>query len=470
MQKKTVFTLTSIGCLALLTSQTSLRPTVDHDTWWHLRIGQVILRDSGVPSVDPISRMGIEESRRWQAYSWLHECLMFQVFQFMDLDGIAWFRTFLAAISASVIMVYTYWRVRDPFWLIVCLTGISLTLIPMAMERPWHWSIAFTVIVLASVQRTRDGKAFWHSALLVPLFTVWANLHIQFVLGWGVLCLACIDPGQANRGRMVLLLLACMLATLINPFHYHLIKVIIDYAGDATPRYLFQELSRPDPLAYWSLTVIMLVISALIRLLNNRSKSVFDWGLLFAGIFFASRMNRDLWFGALCAVAAIGSIERRQMAANPIRRYVAIVIACLVFAVYICMRLLNQNGNWGERITYQTCEKVFPVRAVNFLKRTRYEGPLFNDITWGGYLAWALPEYPVTIDGRTNLYGAERLIQSSRTWSLPDAWQSDSELQKCRLVLGQRNRPLVKVLRQRTSEWNVVYEDELTVILIHTAR
>ena len=53
----------------------------------------------------------------------------------------------------------------------------------------------------------------------------------------------------------------------------------------------------------------------------------------------------------------------------------------------------------------QAMAQVLPVDAVNYLKENPARGPLYNTIDWGGFLTWYLPEQPVSIDGRTDLYG-----------------------------------------------------------------
>ncbi len=55
-------------------------------------------------------------------------------------------------------------------------------------------------------------------------------------------------------------------------------------------------------------------------------------------------------------------------------------------------------------------KKISPTGAVQFLKENHPGGNLFNSYNQGGYLIWALPEYPVFIDPRTDLYNDE-LIQ-----------------------------------------------------------
>ena len=63
---------------------------------------------------------------------------------------------------------------------------------------------------------------------------------------------------------------------------------------------------------------------------------------------------------------------------------------------------------------------------------------LFNHFNWGGYLIWTLREYPVGIDGRTNLYGEERLQRAYETWCGTEGWNSDSDLLAAGVIIAPK--------------------------------
>ena len=83
-----------------------------------------------------------------------------------------------------------------------------------------------------------------------------------------------------------------------------------------------------------------------------------------------------------------------------------------------------------------------------------------------GYLIWALPDYPVAIDGRTNLYGDERLARSMATWEALPGWADDPDLKAAGLVIADRRRALTEVLRLQPKRWQNVFEDERAVVFV----
>src|SRR6516164_8777132 len=93
----------AILIVAGLTAANTLSPAVEHDTWWHLRVGQLVAETGSVPRSDSFSRMSREHPAPWRAYSWLYEYGLFRVYEAGGLAGVMWLWTLLAAGSAAVV-------------------------------------------------------------------------------------------------------------------------------------------------------------------------------------------------------------------------------------------------------------------------------------------------------------------------------------------------------------------------------
>jgi hypothetical protein len=448
-----------VALFTLVVGRPILRPAFDADTWWHLRIGQLIDQTRTLPTIDPLSRVGVEEGKSWQAYSWLFEWLLFRCWESNGIDGVLTFRVALVALSVATVFSFVVTRFGATLTATAILFAISLPLAPMATERPWHFTIVFTTMTFRTVQAARESGntvALWS---MIPVFTLWSNLHIQFILGFLILALACIDPGLARRRSIILVSFACGLASFVNPYHMKLIFVIWDYATHTAHREIIQELAPPDPFAAWTVSTFGMLIVAAIQVRKRNRPALFEWGVVLIGAVFASRMNRDLWFGALAAVAVLRPEDSR----NGNR---SLPIVCVIIVVLGVLRAFHSLGLVGDNNTLTANAQAYPVGAAAFVGAKRPPGPLYNDITWGGYLAWALPEYPVTIDGRTNLYGNEGLRQSSLSWSTRDGWKSDREFAKCRIVIARVGRPLTEELLNRQKEWHVAYQDAVAIVFL----
>ena len=105
-----------------------------------------------------------------------------------------------------------------------------------------------------------------------------------------------------------------------------------------------------------------------------------------------------------------------------------------------------------------------PAGAVEYIRRTRPPGRLFNSYNWGGYLAWTLyPAYPVYIDGRTDLYGDAFVRRYLRIVAGQEEWQAALEREGIRLVVIETGSPLATELR-RAPDWRQGYADSLASV------
>jgi hypothetical protein len=106
--------------------------------------------------------------------------------------------------------------------------------------------------------------------------------------------------------------------------------------------------------------------------------------------------------------------------------------------------------------------KTLPVQAVAYIKRTRPPGRLFNTYNWGGYLLWDLPQYPVFIDGRTDLYNDEVISTWLQVVRAETGWQQVLDDWGINLLLTEPTLPVVAHLS--ANGWDLLYEDEVAVV------
>jgi hypothetical protein len=140
-----------------------------------------------------------------------------------------------------------------------------------------------------------------------------------------------------------------------------------------------------------------------------------------------------------------------------------IILGVLSIACVIKVSLvLPSEANWRE------IKKTMPVEAVNIIKLNKPSGQLFNSYNWGGYLIWALPEYPVFIDGRTDLYNDEIISQWLQVVQAEDGWQQVLDRWGVGSILIEPDRPVVKQLL--TKGWKQIYGDDVAVVYILPVR
>ena len=442
----------------------------DADVWWHLRAAEWIVQHGGVPHTDPFSSFGA--GKPWAAYSWLFELLMLQLFQRLGLTG---FVVYTAGMLAVITMALhrLIRRLQGDFTLGVLLTFAgTLCLASLWTPRSWLFTILFFVFeldVLMQARRTgKTGELFW----LPLVFVLWANLHIQFVVGllaMGVAVGECVlarfwSGIQTRMGlsRGCIVFILCVMATLANPYGWRVYQVVFEYSSQPGVYGLVSEFKALPFRGLQDYGVLFFALGAAGMIARARRAEVFEIVMLVFAVLVSFRSQRDVWVVVPVASAMIAQgLKGRADERFQVTAMAAPLIAVATFlAVFLAFRVLHVNNDALQA----KVEKEMPVRAVEFVKAKGLTGPLYNDFDWGGYLIWGL-RIPVSMDGRTNVYGDARIARSAATWSAAADWASDADLLKANLVIGPVNASLTQVLRL-SPRYELVYEDKVAVVFV----
>src|ERR1019366_4042926 len=111
---------------------------------------------------------------------------------------------------------------------------------------------------------------------------------------------------------------------------------------------------------------------------------------------------------------------------------------------------------------------MFPVNAVNFLRQNPPPGPLYNTFDWGGFLTWYMPQYPVSIDGRTDLYGDKMETVAFETESGDLSYKTDPVLNESVVVLLRNRDGLVSAL-DLDPRFRKIYQDAIATVFVRQA-
>jgi fumarate reductase subunit C len=334
-------------------------------------------------------------------------------------------------------------RARLPFVAeVLLLAVIFASLKPLLSPRPWLFSILFTAIELILIVILRRSWKLLPALLLPTVFVLWANLHIQFVYGLAILGFLALEsivtsfarsglPQNKNQALSVthslLLLGSCLVATLVNPYHYGVYLAILEYV---TQSGAFQNISELHPMFFRSLAdwlVLSLTLTGAFILGWQRRWSIFYLSLFVMAACLAFRARRAVWFVAL-VVAVIVSEFAGSEKYDDFFDFTKERVVALMLSLLVCLYALIHIRDVSENSLAKAVELRFPVQAVKFIKSSQLPGPLYNSLDWGGYLIWSLPELPVAVDGRTNLRGDERIASSVATWQGRIAWEKSPEL------------------------------------------
>ena len=174
------------------------------------------------------------------------------------------------------------------------------------------------------------------------------------------------------------------------------------------------------------------------------------------------RATRDAWFLCITAAAMIAdspvSAEPRE---QPLR-FREFAGAGTVAAVLLL--LVAGNVDFNTRGLDRVISAEFPVDAVNYLRTHPVGGPLYNSFDWGGFLSFYMPEFPVAIDGRTDLYGDAMDSQFLASEGAEASYATDPYLNEAGVVILKNKVPLAKLL-PTDNRFRVIYRDDVATVL-----
>ena len=467
--------------LYLIPASQALLPIDDPDIWWHLRTGQWIIEHHTVPMTDPFSAYGM--GKPWVAYGWLFDILVYGLYTKLGLLGLVLF-TVILSLMIAVALHRLVRRASLPFLIEIGITSVGLFCMkPVLTPRPWLFTILFFILelhILLTARRSGSPRALY---LLHLLFLVWANLHIQFVYGLALLGMMAAEPfvskiipSTPNKShtesvpfsRMLIIAILCAGATLANPYQVHLYRPFVEYAVQTR---VFQNIEEFHPMFFRSpedWLVLALGLGAAFSLGWHRETRPFPYFLFGMGALLAFRARRDAWVLVAASLAIVSELQMNRVIQERIKLTPTQVFG-VALGVILSLFAFGYYRNISEASLKTHVAKIFPAAAVAFVQKNNQRGPLYNHLDWGGYLIWALPDLPVSMDGRTNLHGEERIESSLATWAGYPGWNSDPELSRAHVVIADMKRPLTALLRT-DARFRLVYKDEVAAVFVANER
>ena len=455
-----------------------LNPPQDADMWWHLAAGRAMVEQGRILTTDIFSYTHYGEP--WTNAFWIADILLFLAHRLGGYLGL----TLLVALTAVITMGIIYHRtLPNPFPLpLLILLLATFAISPVWTPRPQIFSFLLLAILDYGLNEN-NGFLLRRPWLLVMLFIVWANTHGGFI--WGFLLLFAFIVGNVldnllQRGslsfqqfrQLTIWTLIAALAIAINPNGISLWKLPFYTVGVSIQS--ITEWSSPDfhrldlhPLLW---LLFLLIIGA------GTSKESLRWSSMlkvigFSYMAFVSQRSigpfvivvapiiihslTDAWSELLSTVSRI--YKPRPSSSAP--TIFTAILNIIILGIFIVLTLLRAVTVSSEGQVHDG----LPKNAVEWIRVNHPEGRMFNAYNWGGYLQWELPEHPVFIDGRADLYGEQtindwwRIVNATEEGvRLLDQWQVN-------FVILEQGWPILERLAQHG--WHILYEDDIAIVI-----
>lgn len=448
-------------------------PGVNIDMWWHMSAARWMLQHHAFPHVAIYANLHPQPA--WHAYSWLYDLMIYGLYRAFGLVGILGYITVMVLAILAALHRMTG-RLQHDFLpaILTAFAGI-LILMPLYSPRSWLFSVLFFIIQLDLLHRARSSGNWKTLLWLLPLYALWANIHIQFIDGLVVLGATACEPllmrfwpwpekPPISAGKLFAILGACIAATWINPYGWGLYISAYKLVSESAVFNHIQELGA-IPFRMWQNFLFLgMVVAAAAVLARQKTPSLWQWLLFAGGLIVSFRSNRDIWFLTAIVVMILAEGISSGAQARPLPRWIRPLIAVAVIAVAFAEGLMiGANNHQLKIVEYE----AMPVRATDFILQKGYPGPVFNTYEWGGYLIWRLQK-PVTIDGRAAVYGGERFTRTIDTWVGEPVWKKNPDLKASNLVIGPANDALVQIL-ELDHDFRLVYHDKTAAVFVRNA-
>jgi hypothetical protein len=451
---------------------------VDPDVWWHIKVGQDILRTHHWPTVDSYSFTAA--GTPWIAYEWLGEFVLAWMYR---PGGVVSLCVFLIAFG-SIILLALYWlgTVRSGNSKASFVSTLFLASLAFASFtlRPQMFGYLFLVLTLLVLEKYRQGVS-WPLWTLPLIFLVWVNTHGSFIIGIGVVGLYLVaglvsfEVGsvkavawtQEQRVRLEKVLLLCLAVLPITPYGTQLAVYPFNMAFSQPINVANVNEWRPMPfeLIGGKIFLGMVVLFFLLQMFFKFSWRLEELLLVAGGTAMACLHVRFiLLFVPFCA-PVFATMLARWIPAYDRRKDKYIANAVLMAGVLAAM-----IHYFPARVAIdKKVAETYPVAALEYLRAHPIPGKMLDYYGFGGYLLFA--GQPVFIDGRGDLY--ERSGVFGDYVHLNEfAMGSQNILRNYGIdvcLLGTK-QSLAAVLAAN-QEWRRVYIDDTSIILVRqTAR
>lgn len=440
-----VIALVYLGFLAL-----GQRLLGDPDTYWHIATGRWILGHGEIPTHDPFSHTML--GAQWTAHEWLADIILALIHQAGGWAGVAALTAFSFA-SAIALLARFLLRNMDPVHTLMFAALAAMVAAPHLLARPHVLAMPLMVAWAAGLVRaSEEGNppGLW----LLPIMTLWANVHGGFTLGLALATAFAAEATLAARKRghtfqaaksWGLFVALALLAALLTP---HGIRGIAFTAQIFSSNYALSQIGEWQPANFhgiqpleiwlmiglatalrqgWRLPPIRLILLlGFLHLALQHSRYIELLGLL-VPLFLAAPLAAQWQQRAQAEHQAAGLDRVFQNLAHPARpAIVATIAAALLLATLAAVHTVNIQPNEG----------ITPAKAVEAARKANMTGPVLNDYNFGGYLIFAgIPSY---IDGRADMYG--------------DTFMKET----LEAISGQKAEPLARLLRERRIGWTLL--------------
>ena len=444
------------------------RLLADPDTYWQITIGQWIFDHRAVPVSDIYSFTFT--GKPWISTQWLAQLFYGQAYAIGGWAGVVVLTALPIALTFGILARFLERRVGEIATLILLSISFAIAL-PHLLARP-H-ALALPVMVawvgtLLSASERREAPSFW----LIVLMALWANLHGSFVFGLMLVAPIALDAlvNAKTPWRKDLALgwagfgFAALVASCLTPYGWNSLLAAqnILNLGDALA--IIREWA-PANFSSFGLFEACILGGLALALMTGVTfppvRIVLLLGLVHMAL--AHVRNADV-FALITPMVLAAPLAARFKNLRDASRDAALSARMLAMPIVVATIL---TATIPTLTSYAPNAWISSSAAVSILKSYNPKR-VFNDYDLGGYLIWrGVPTY---IDGRTELYGEDFMVEHNAASALAKPMRFFELLKDYNIdATILRRQTAGSKLLDRLPEWQQVYADDVAVVHIRKA-
>jgi hypothetical protein len=461
------------------------------DLAYHVRAGAIVLDTRSLPSPDPFTFTAA--GLAWLDQQWGAQTAFAVIYR---LGGWALLAVARAALVGLVAwLVYRGCRsagagIRVAAWLTLAGFGVGLVALGMRPQLLGMVLFAATLAVLAG--RGAHPRLIWAIPFLV---LVWANVHGSFFLGPAAVLIAGLEDVVARRPearRTLLVAVASVGATLINPYGLGVWGYAAGIAADPTIRRLITEWQPTSPLSFAGVMFYGSIVGSVALLAVAVRRGA-------AGSGASSRFVRRTWPTLiwLVGLAAIGGFAERGVAwwsigapialagllrvaatdradapapdrpsREPVRSLVpTVIVGAMLVGVVVLLPVWRSGAALYGPAGLLTDAPPGITAAV--LAVARPDDRIWNAQRWGSWLEFAVPATPIAVDSRIELIPADAWTDHLALSAGASDWAGILDRRGVTMVVASASEQQALIHALGTSAaWHAVFTDRDGVVFV----
>jgi hypothetical protein len=443
------------------------------DLGYLIRAGQVTLDTGSVLRTDVMTFTVAGEP--WVNQQWGAGVLFALGYRAGDWELLALLRALL--VGTTFALVYLACRAsgagaRAAGWLTLGAFLVSLDGLALRAQSIGLCLLALTLWILAS--RERRPRLRW----LLPLVVVlWVNVHGSFVFGPALVAMAWLEDRAAKRPSArgtLAVALACLAATLLNPYGPSVYAYLVSLSTNPVVRDQIAEWRATSPASKTGFLFFLSVLAVAVLAIRGRRR--LPWPRMVALALLcvlAVLAVRGVFWWAIAAPVLIAPAlpERRRQADEP--RALNTAIAAILVVVGVLLLPWFRPTFASDANSPRTTDGVVSYAPVAHTSRLPEVAPpgarVFVAQIWASWLEVDLPDHPVFVDSRIELFPAALWQEYDLVSNGGDGWTEVLDRWEVDVLLLSRNQQedLIEVIeRDGAPGWTLVHEDGNGLLLV----